>query len=73
MPGDKKTAVVAISLLITDEKLNSFRIATSPPKIISNTSIVSSSSDSLKKSRDFQRFDTQDREFLAILENLSNV
>ena len=32
-----------------DGKLNSSRIATSPPKIISNTSIVSSSSDSLKK------------------------
>ena len=35
-----------ISLLLKDGKLNSFRKQTSPPKIIDNTSIVSSSSDS---------------------------
>ena len=38
------------SLLIKDEKLNSSRIATSPPKIINNTSIFSNSSNSFSKS-----------------------
>ena len=56
-----------------DEKHNSSRIATSPPKIINNTSIVSSSSDSFRKSGDFETFDTQDREFLDILEDLGNI
>ena len=73
MPGDKKTAVVAISLLITDEKLNFFRIATSPPKIINNPSIVSNSSNSFRKSEDFEALDTQDPQLLDILEELGNV
>ena len=51
------------SLLIKGEKLNSSRIATSPPKIINNTSIASN----------FETFDTQDREVLDILEKLGNV
>ena len=37
------------SLLIKDEKLNSSRIATSPPKIINNTLIVSNFSNSFSK------------------------
>ena len=61
------------SLLIKDEKLNSFRIATSPPKIINNTWIVSNSSNSFSESGDFGTFDTQDRELLDILEELGNV
>ena len=61
------------SLLIKDEKLNSSRIATSPPKIINNTSIVSNSSDSFSKSGDFQTFDKQDRELLYILKEFGNV
>ena len=73
MPDLEKWRFIESDSRMKDGKLNSSRIATSPPKIISNTSIVSSSSDSLKKSRDFQRFDTQDREFLAILEKLSNL
>ena len=62
-----------ISLLMKDENLNSSRIATLTPKIINNTSIVSSSSDAFRKSGDFETFDTQDREFLDILEELGNV
>ena len=61
------------SLLIKDEKLNSSRIATSPPKMINNTSIASNSSNSFSKSGDFETFDTQDRELLDILEELGNV
>ena len=45
------------SFLIKDEKLNSSRITTFPPKII-NTSIVSNSSNSFSKSEDFENFDT---------------
>ena len=58
------------SLLIKDEKLNSSRIASSPPKIINNTSIVSNSSNSFSKSGDFETFDTQDHDLLDILEEL---
>ena len=36
-------------LLIKGEKLNSSRIATSPPKMITNTSIASNSSNSFSK------------------------
>ena len=61
------------SLLIKDEKLNSSRIASSPPKIINNTSIVSNSSNSFSKSGDFETFDTQDHDLLDILEELRNV
>ena len=61
------------SLLIKDEKLNSSRIATSPPKMINNTSIASNSSNSFSKSGDFETFDTQDRKLLDILEELGNV
>ena len=50
------------SLLMKDEKLNSSIIATSPPKIINNTSIVSKSSDSFRKSGDIETFGTQDRD-----------
>ena len=60
-------------LLIKDEKLNSSRIATSPPKIINNTSIVSNSSNSFSKSGEFDTFETQDGELLDILEELGNV
>ena len=61
------------SLLIKDEKLNSSRIVTSPPKMISNTSIASNSSNSFSKVGDFETFDTQDRELLDVLEELGNV
>ena len=61
------------SLLIKDEKLNSSRRATSPPKIINNTSIVSNYSNSFSKSGDFETFDLRDRELLYILEELNNV
>ena len=61
------------SLLMKDEKLNSSRIATSPPKMINNTSIASNSSNSFSKSGDFETFDTQDREILDILEKFGNV
>ena len=57
-------------LLIKDEKLNSSRITTYPPKIINNTSIVGNSSNSFSKS---ETFDTQDRHLLDILEELGNV
>ena len=60
-------------LLMKDEKLNSSKIATPPPKITNNTSIVSNPSDSFRKSGDFKTFDTQDRELLDILEELGNV
>ena len=40
------------SLLMSDEKLNSSRIATSPTKITNNESIVSKSSDYFRKSGD---------------------
>ena len=61
------------SLLVKDEKLNSSRRATSPPKIINNTSIVSNYSNSFSKSGDFETFDLRDRELLYILEELNNV
>ena len=61
------------SLLIKDEKLNSSRRATSPRKIINNTSIVSNYSNSFSKSGDFETFDLRDRELLYILEELNNV
>ena len=57
-------------MLIKDGKLNSSRIATYPPKIINNTSIVGNSSNSFSKS---ETFDTQDRHLLDILEELGNV
>ena len=60
------------SLLIKDEKLNSSRIATSPPKMINKTSIASNSSNSFSKSRNFETLDTRDRELLDILEELGN-
>ena len=60
------------SLPINNGKLNSYRIATSPPKMINNMSIASNSSNSFRKSGDFGTFDTQDREFLDILEELGN-
>ena len=60
-------------MLIKDEKLNSSRRATSPPKIINNTSIVSNYSNSFSKSGDFETFDLRDRELLYILEELNNV
>ena len=46
---------------------------TSPPKMINNMSIASNSSNSFSKSGDVKTFDTQDREFLDILEELGNV
>ena len=61
------------SLLIKDEKLNSSRIATSPPKMINNTSIASNSSNSFSKSGDFETFHTQNGELSDILEELGNV
>ena len=61
------------SLLIKDENLNSSRIATSPPNIINNMSIVSNCSNFFSKSGEFETFDTQDRVLLDILEELGNV
>ena len=60
-------------LLMKNEKLNYSRIATSSPKMINNTSIINmlilrNLSDSFRKSRDFETFDTQDHELLGILE-----
>ena len=60
------------SLFIKDEKFNSSRIATSPPKMINKTSIASNSSNSFSKSRNFETLDTRDRELLDILEELGN-
>ena len=71
--GDQIDIKKIKSLLMKDEKLNSSRIATPLPKITNNTSIVSNSSDSFRKSEDFKTFDTQDRELLDILEELGNV
>ena len=71
--GDNQFDLEKIKFLsIKDEKLNPSRIATSPPKMINNTSIVSNSSNSFSKSEDFETFDTQDRELLDILEELGN-
>ena len=61
------------SLLIKDEKLDSSRIATSPPKTINNTLIASNYSNPFSKSGDFNTFDIQDRKLLDILEELGNV
>ena len=72
--GDNQFDLEKIKFLsIKDEKLNPSRIATSPPKMINNTSIVSNSSNSFSKSEDFETFDTQDRELLDILEELGNI
>ena len=60
-------------MLKKDENLNSSRIATYPRKIVNNTSIVSSSTNPFRKSGDFEAFDTEDREWLDILEDLANV
>ena len=59
-------------MLIKDENLNSSRIATYPPKIVNNTSIVSNSSNSFRKLGDFETFDTEDCELIYILEDLCN-
>ena len=56
-----------------DEKFNSSRITKSPLKIINNTSIVSNSSDSFRKSEDFETFHTQDHKLLDLLGKLGNV
>ena len=57
-------------MLMSDKKINPSRIATSPPKIINNTFIVSNSYDPYRKSGNFETFDTQDRELLDILERV---
>ena len=61
------------SFLIKNKKLTSSKIATSPPKAINNTSIVSNSSNSFSKLGEFETFDKQDHELLNILEELGNV
>ena len=57
-------------MLMSGKKINPSRIATSPPKIINNTFIVSNSYDSYRKSGNFETFNTQDRELLDILERV---
>ena len=57
-------------MLMSDKKINPSRIATSPPKIINNTFIVSNSYDSYRKSGNFETFGTQDHELLDILERV---
>ena len=56
-----------------DEKINNSRIAKSSPKIINNMLIVSNLSDSFRRLRDIETFNTKDRELLDILEELGNV
>ena len=54
MPDLEKWRCIDSDSRMKDGKVNSSRIATSPPKIIINTSIVSSSSDCLKKREIFK-------------------
>ena len=54
-------------MLLKLEKLNFSRIAISLFNHINDTSIVSNSSGSFRKSVDFQSFDTQDHKLLDIL------